>query len=398
VSAAASERRTRGTGSLAIRRDAAGREWWQARVHVGDGRYRKRTLGPRRAPGGTRGLTRGQAEAALRRFLDDAHDDRAPVSRRVAVREAGDALAEALRAKGRKRSTIEAVEGHVRVHLAPWFAGRSLDAWDDGDVERFVAAKMQAGLSPKTVRNVLATLHSIFELGRKRRWCRDNPVALADKPDAPRSDEIRFLDDAELEALLRAVPDDTLGPTERAVYMAAAMTGARQGELLALRWRDVDWPARRVRVRRAYVRGEYGAPKSRRSSRSVPLADRLAGELERHHRRSAWRGDDDIVFPHPATGGPLDRSKLLKRFKNALSAAGVREVRFHDLRHTFGTRMAAAGVPLRTVQEWMGHRDLQTTQVYADYAPSEREAEWVERAFAPAAPASDGDWVVAPAA
>jgi hypothetical protein len=73
---------------------------------------------------------------------------------------------------------------------------------------------------------------------------------------------------------------------------------------------------------------------------------------------------------------------VLKRFKAALRRAGVRDVRFHDLRHTFGTRMAAAGVPMRTLQEWMGHRDFATTLVYADYTPSEREAEWVEEAFA----------------
>lgn len=78
----------------------------------------------------------------------------------------------------------------------------------------------------------------------------------------------------------------------------------------------------------------------------------------------------------------MDPSKLLRRFKAALDAAGVRRVRFHDLRHTFGTRMAAAGVPMRSLQEWMGHRDFKTTLVYADYQPSAHEAEWAEKAFA----------------
>ncbi|HLL87363.1 MAG TPA: tyrosine-type recombinase/integrase, partial [Thermoleophilaceae bacterium] len=80
-------------------------------------------------------------------------------------------------------------------------------------------------------------------------------------------------------------------------------------------------------------------------------------------------------------GAVLDHSDLVKRFKRALSRARVREVRFHDLRHTFGTRMAASGVPMRTLQEWLGHRDLKTTLIYADYAPNAREAEWVEAAF-----------------
>jgi integrase len=130
------------------------------------------------------------------------------------------------------------------------------------------------------------------------------------------------------------------------------------------------------------LRGEFTTPKSRRGSRSVPLADELAGELERHFQRSRFQADDDLAFGHPATGRPLDRSKVRKRFKAAVRRAGVREVRFHDLRHTFGTRMAGVGVPMRTLQEWMGHRDFKTTLIYADYSPSEREREWVEVAFA----------------
>ena len=94
------------------------------------------------------------------------------------------------------------------------------------------------------------------------------------------------------------------------------------------------------------------------------------------------------MFAHPETGKPIDRSKLLKRFKAALARADVRTVRSHDLRHTFGTRMAAQGVPMRVLQEMMGHRDFKTTLIYADYAPSEREAEWVEQAFSPTAPAA----------
>ena len=178
-------------------------------------------------------------------------------------------------------------------------------------------------------------------------------------------------------------PDDALGRVERALYLTAAMTGMRQGELLALRWMDVDWLAHRVRVRRNYVRGRFGTPKSKRSTRSIPLADRVAREVEVLFQASSFQADEDLVFGHPHSGRPLDRSLLLKRFKAALARAGVREIRFHDLRHTFGTRMAAAGVPMRTLQEWMGHRDFKTTLIYADYAPSANEAEMVNDAFAP---------------
>jgi integrase len=212
---------------------------------------------------------------------------------------------------------------------------------------------------------------------------RGDPCQQVDRPTVDDTLDIRFLAMDEVEALLRGIPDDDrLGLSDRTLYLTAAMTRLRQGELLGLRWRDVDWAAGRVRVRQNYVRGHWGTPKSRRGSRSVPMAGRVAGELERHYQRSAFQGDDDLVFPHPHTGSVLDHSDLGRRYKKALRAAGVREVRFNDLRHTFGTRMAAAGTPLRTVQEWMGHRDFKTTLIYADYCPSGQEAEMVERAFA----------------
>src|SRR3712207_5395598 len=117
------------------------------------------------------------------------------------------------------------------------------------------------------------------------------------------------------------------------------MTGLRQGELIALRWRDVDWTAGVIRVRQAYTRGVLGKPKSRRSERAVPMADAVAQALEHHFKRSLYTADDDLVFPHPHTGNYYVASTLLDRFKDAVRRAGVRQVRFHDLRHTFATTM-----------------------------------------------------------
>ena len=95
------------------------------------------------------------------------------------------------------------------------------------------------------------------------------------------------------------------------------MAGLRQGELIALRWQDIDWTAGVIRVRRTYTRGQFGTPKSKRSSRAVPMADRLAGELERHFQRSNYQAEDDLVFCHPDTGHPYDASRSRKRFKAA---------------------------------------------------------------------------------
>jgi integrase len=373
-------RRSHGTGSLIVRTDATGRPSWHAKVRVG----RKqvwRKLGEKRAAGSRDGLSRKQAEGRLRRLIEEL--ERAPVViERLTVEDVGERYLSHLATLGRRRSTLGDYSSYLRVHLAPFFGDLPLEKIRRGDVENFVAEKLADGLAPKSVRNYLGLFHSLFAYAEKQEWIRGNPCKLVEKPgDGEGDGDIHFLTEEELEALVRAVPATRLGPLDRVLYLTAAMTGLRQGELLALRWRDIDWAASRVRVRQSYVRGEFGRPKSKRSSRSVHLADRVAAELDRYFQDSAFQADDHLVFGNPLTGKPLARRAVLKRFKRNLARARVRDVRFHDLRHTFGTRMAAAGVPLRTLQEWMGHRDFKTTLIYADYQPSEQEAALVERAF-----------------
>ena len=251
------------------------------------------------------------------------------------------------------------------------------------DIERYILVKRKT-LAIKTVRNHLNTIHSVFELGLRRGWCQSNPVKLAERPVIRKAEtRIKFLDQDELERLLATPsPPDAFGGVERTLYLTAAMTGLRQGELLGLRWRDIDFAARKVRVVSPYVRGEFGDPKSEGSGRSVPLAERVSHELRELRARSPYAADKDLVFCHPQTGNPLDRAKLTRRFKKAIKRAGVREITFHELRHTFGTRMAGAGVPMRTLQHWLGHADAKTTQVYAHYQPSDHEADTIDQAFA----------------
>ena len=369
-----SSRRSYGTGRIYIKSGAYYGRWYI------DDRRPNRKLGKVRQPGSRDGLTKAQAEAVMRRQIEAV--TAAPTDQRGTIAEAGERHLEQLAIKGRKATTIEATESALRVHLVPHFGDRTLDRIDIQVVERFIAAKSRDGLAPKSIRNYLGTLHSIFELAVRNGWARENPVKAATKPESTSDPEIHFLTIEEIEAVLIAVPDDALGSIEPTLYLTAAMTGLRQGELIGLRWQDVDWLAGKVRVRRSYVRGEYGSPKSRRGFRAVPLADRVAAELESLSQRSAYTADEDLVFGHPETGNPLDRSKVRKRFKAAIRRAGVRDVRFHDLRHTFGTRMAAAGVAMRTLQEWMGHADFATTLIYADYSPDDRlERELIDRAF-----------------
>ena len=376
-------RRSYGTGSLIVRVDRGGREAWYGKWRA-DGRQVMRRIGPRRGGAAKHGYTRPQAEAELRRLMAETRAAPA-VGELLTVEEVGDRYRAHAERRGRKKSTLSNIESEVRVHLVPFFASRSFGSIRSEDVLDLVAVLEDKGLSPKSIHNVIATLSGLFKFAKapQRRWAAENPCEGLELPAIPGSEEIRFLTLEEVDALVDNAPKGMFHALDRAMYRTAAMTGLRKGELLALRWRDVDWPASRIRVRQNWVLGEFGTPKSKRSTRSVPMADEVGGELERLFKQSRWQGDDDLVFAHPVTGEPLYKPGILRRMRKALRAAKLDEShRFHDLRHTFGTRMAAAGVPMRTFQEWMGHRDLATTQRYADYAPSAREAEMVAAAFA----------------
>lgn len=369
-------RRSYGSGSLYVRRDAAGRETWYAHWRQ-NGRQVKRRIGPKRAPGSREGLTRRQAEAELRNLIGSVQV-KPRAGEALTIAEAATRYIAQAKRRGRKPSTLANIESEVRVHLAPTFDDRSIDSIEPADVLDLISVLEGKGRSPKTIRNVIATLSALLN-----RYAASNACEGLELPAVPEQTEIRYLTLEEVDAVVRHARPGMYKAIDRALFLTAAMTGLRKGELLALRWRDVDWTAARIRVRQNYVRGQFGTPKSKRSTRSVPMADEVGGELERLFKRSRFQGDGDLVFAHPASGGPLPKANVTRRFRKALKAAGLDDShRFHDLRHTFGTRMAAAGVPMRTLQEWLGHRDLATTQIYADYAPSSREAELVATAFA----------------
>jgi len=378
VSASAgSSRRAYGTGTLQV----VGRSWigsW----YGPDGRRVRRKVGDIRTEGRADGLTKAQAERALRRMRELDSPPVAPDAERVTMEQAGREFCQRLELKGRRKSHRLTVASDLRNHIGPFFASKTVDRIRPTDIERYIAAKRKT-LAAKTIRNHVNTMHSIFDLGLRKGWCQANPVKLADRPTVKKTEtRIQFLDQAELEQLLAApYPDDAFGRIEPTLYLTASMSGLRQGELLGLRWRDVDFDARKVRVVSPYVRGEFGDPKSAGSGRSVPMAERVAIALRDLRERSVYARDRDLVFCHPETGKPLDRSKLVRRFKQALERAEVHRVTFHELRHTFGTRMAAAGTPMRTLQHWMGHADSKTTQIYAHYQPSDQEADAVDRAF-----------------
>jgi integrase len=373
-------RRSHGTGSLFIKTLADGSEIWYGRWYSG-GRRIGRRIGPRRSSGNSVGLNRVQAEADLRLMM--LRERPPPAGAEVPFSAAAELMLRDLEARGRKPTTLYNYRSILRATLLPRIGDVAVGRATAEEVEAIATDLLDEGKAARTRAGVLKLLSQIFAYAERREWCRDNPCRNIPRPQIRESSEIRYLDQRELEALLAAVDSSAkpFGPVDKAIILTAAMTGMRQGELLALRWQDVDWAIEKIRVRHNYVRGHWMTPKSRSGERAIPLSARVSDALKRHQERSSFSAAGDLVFADPRTGEVLSHSPLDQRFKKALKAAEVRHIRFHDLRHTFGTRLAAAGVPMRMLQEWMGHRDYRTTLVYADYEPRENESAMLDNAF-----------------
>jgi Phage integrase, N-terminal SAM-like domain len=218
------EKRAYGSGSI-VREGGS----WYGKWRVEE-RQVKRRLGPVRPVGTSEGLTRKQAEAELRRLMGEVK--LLVPEQRVTFEQAAERYVQHVEhVLRRKPSTVQDYRIMVRRHLAPHFESKAIERIKPADVESYIAVKFGEGLAVKTITNQLNFAHGVFQFALRRGWATSNPVALTDRPrSAPTDPDIRFLTAEEFEALLRAVAlEETLGPTDHALYMAAAMTGLRQG-------------------------------------------------------------------------------------------------------------------------------------------------------------------------
>jgi integrase len=378
----------RATGHVRLRRGQNGPVWY-ARYRLPDGRQRQRRLGfaweekpgkakQGRPPDGW--FTRRTAKAELEKVLERANagklDGQRPLDPTFA-----DAATEFLRYVEQVRriddKTVRDYAGVVSGYLIPEFGEMRLEDIGPDDIDEYKERLLAEGrLTNRTVVRHLTVLHGVFKRAG-RVWGLERNPASADLVDRPRvvySGEFTALTGDQVELLAAHARD----AQDAAIYVTAAYTGLRQGELLALRWRDVDLVDALVHVRRNYTdRRLKQYPKGKRV-RSVPLASTVVDRLARLKDRGDFTDDDDFVFS--VGGAHLDAWALRRRYYRALDAAGLERIRFHDLRHVFGTQ-ARRELDERTLQGFMGHQHASTTARYTHFQPRPADAAAIERAF-----------------
>lgn len=248
---------------------------------------------------------------------------------------------------------------HLRLHLVPFLGKMKLTEITAFHIEQLKARLLGEGLMPKTVNNILLVLgkclRSAEEWGRMGKPPRIKPLRTTPP-------KIRFLTRAECDALLASAAGTRWG----LMLLTGLHTGLRLGELLALDFRDIDFEYGRLFVRRAFAIDLLTTPKNGRE-RAVPLSRVLHSELE------AVRKPSGFVFS--VDGGPWNRRAAGHYILTIARRAGLGKIGWHTLRHSFASHLAMAGVPLRTIQEFLGHSTIQMTARYAHISPqASREA------------------------
>jgi len=359
-------RRGANEGTIYQRKDGR----WVGVLHVG-------YSGGKRQRKSFYGATRQEVASRLAGAVRDRQLGKSPVPERERL---GDFLNRWLEDTARRSirpSTYAIYEVSLRKHIIPEIGHLKLARLTADDLDGLYSRLLSGGLSPKTVRMIHAVLHRALSHAQRRGAIAVNPASVAVPPSAPRR-EFRTLAPEEAALLLKAALSDKL----YGVYVLALTCGLRQGEILGLRWADVDLNGAVLHVRQQVYRmaGEwvFSEPKTAAGRRTVSLSGsavealrerRLAQNKERL-RGETWE-DLDLVFSN-RRGNPIDKANLLRgSFWPLLERAGLPHMRFHDLRHSCASLMLAEGVHPKVVQEMLGHSSISVTlDIYSHVLPS----------------------------
>jgi integrase len=295
----------------------------------------------------------------------------------------------------RRPHTVRQYRQLVEFHILPLIGKMRLQEIQPTHLKQLYLAKKNEGRGARTVQLIHAVMHSILNQAVKEGILGRNPASAVERPKVEQT-ERHILTDRQSQQLILGSMGTRL---ETLIYMAL-MTGMREGELLGLKWPDVDWTKGQLHIQRQLqrIKGEgcvLVPPKTKAGRRQIKLGQGILDRLAAHQReqelmkaamRDRWE-ENDLIFPN-TLGKPMASENMLVEFKRLLKENGLPMIRFHDLRHTSISVMLDMGTPVNTVQRRAGHSKASvTTDTYGhSLAHSEDEAaERIEELLTPVA-------------
>lgn len=286
-----------------------------------------------------------------------------------------------------EEKTYKGHELMIRRHIVPTFGKVRLADLRTRDVQKLINQKMESGLSVRTVKYIYTTLNQGFKQAIRERIVTFNPMEAVELPKLRRK-EMEILTPQEMASFLEAAKESK----HYAAFVLELATGLRRGELLALRWGNIDFKKGTLAVKEQLVRADDGLIfksylKTQKSRRTINLPESVLAVLKAHKKQQSihqaklklklgndafkeYYQDNDLLFC-AEDGKPIDPDSFGRHFKALLKKAGVKQIRFHDLRHSFATMALEAGIPVKTVQEMLGHTtSAMVMEVYSHVTPA----------------------------
>lgn len=286
-----------------------------------------------------------------------------------------------------KRSTCITFESNFRVHILPQFGRLPLDQVDRQKMEGFISKLVEGGMAKDSIRLILAALSSLYTHALDNKLVTENPARGVSKlyrqvPKRHKKPEPLTVEES-LAFLSAALTHD---PEHYPIFLLALHCGLRSSEIGGLQWGDISWHSRSISVRRAIVRGHVTTLKTESSERTVDCSDdllRVLADLRRRRQKQALKSGTQLC-PWVFTcrkGQPLGMNNVKARhFKRVLRKAGLRDLRFHDLRHSYASLLLAQGEPITYVANQLGHKNPGITlKIYSHWIPSESQQEAVNK-------------------
>ena len=270
-----------------------------------------------------------------------------------------------------KFATQEIYSFLLRKHLTPRFGDQRLCDISRVETQQYLLEKLKQGFAWETTNHLRNLMSKVLGTAVSWNYLANNVVRGVKMPERSLKRPHQFLNVDEVKRLIIACKEPT-----RTIVLLATLTGLRIGEILALRWKRVNFIGETLVVAETCFMGRFGTPKTRASRREVPLSQAVVEALKAQYSRSVNRSPEGLVFATP-NGGPLVSNNLRKRgLQAACKRAGLPRINWHALRHTHGTLLHVQGTPLKVAQAQLGHSHMATTlEIYTHASvTAQREA------------------------
>ena len=280
-----------------------------------------------------------------------------------------------------RASTWACLEGHTRNHFEE-LNGLKVSLITTAIVEKWITRRQEKNMNIVTLRKLLVTLNQIMSYSVRHKYLDHNPVRDAERPrnqGAIEEKKIKVLTPDEINAFLDAVTNQKY----HALFRLAIMSGARQGELLGLKWSDIDWEASQISIERTFNNQAWYDVKTAASKRRIDLGPGMMAEL-RQWKLACLPNKKTLVFLKPnklnlvfpnESGQPMNHNNMVNRyFDPVLKKAGIDRIRFHDLRHSYASLLIEQGENIKYIQSQLGHSTPTVTlNVYSHLMKSENQ-------------------------